>query len=311
MLCRNPFMVGATPAGCGGCKPCRINKNRLWSNRIMLEATQHEHNSFVTLTYSGELPGYGFTLFKRDYQLFLKNLRQLYPNPLRYYLCGEYGEENRRAHYHAILFGYPSCLQGQTVYKSSISHGQDCCLVCLGIFRAWGLGRIQVGTVTEDSASYVCAYVTKGLTRPHGRWLSTRHPEFSKMSLKPGIGAPAMPAAALALKTAAGYRYLQSTGDVPSSFLVGRSPKPLGLYLKRKLLDAIAPAGYVPPDPLLPKPYKPPTKYQKEMLALQAAARLHPKLSHLSQKETVIKTFRNRAESLEKRTSIYSSPRPA
>ena len=39
-------------------------------------------------------------------QLFFKRLRkQLSPNPLRFFQCGEYGEETFRPHHHVVLPG--------------------------------------------------------------------------------------------------------------------------------------------------------------------------------------------------------------
>ena len=103
---------------CGKCIGCRLDYSRDWANRMMLEASYHEQNYFITLTYddlhvpksyypcpeTGEaLPS--LTLSKRDVQLFLKRLRKLTGQQFRYYLCGEYGSTTHRPHYHLIVFG--------------------------------------------------------------------------------------------------------------------------------------------------------------------------------------------------------------
>ena len=103
---------------CGKCIGCRLDYTRDWANRMMLEASYHEQNYFITLTYddthvpksyyacpeTGEaLPS--LTLSKRDIQLFLKRLRKLTGQSFRYYLCGEYGSNTHRPHYHLIVFG--------------------------------------------------------------------------------------------------------------------------------------------------------------------------------------------------------------
>lgn len=147
MKCSVPFTQGVAEFGCGQCMPCRLNRRRLWTARLMLEARQHEHSVFVTLTYDKEhYPGDG-NLDVREAQLFLKRLRfELQPRKIRYYIVGEYGERRGRAHYHAILFGVSDA------DKELIS-------------RAWGKGLVHVGTVTPESASYVVSYVCKGATR--------------------------------------------------------------------------------------------------------------------------------------------------
>lgn len=73
MLCKNPYMKGVLAFGCGQCNPCRINRRRLWTHRIMLESLKHGDSSFVTLTYE-TLPSDG-SLVPKDLQNFMKYLR--------------------------------------------------------------------------------------------------------------------------------------------------------------------------------------------------------------------------------------------
>ncbi|QCQ84676.1 replication initiator protein [Blackfly microvirus SF02] len=48
------------PLPCGKCTGCRLERSRQWAVRLMHEAQQHKHNSFVTLTYKdSELPNTG------------------------------------------------------------------------------------------------------------------------------------------------------------------------------------------------------------------------------------------------------------
>ena len=43
-----------TPIPCGQCIGCRIDYSRMWADRCILEAKEHDNNAFVTLTYDPE-----------------------------------------------------------------------------------------------------------------------------------------------------------------------------------------------------------------------------------------------------------------
>lgn len=153
-------------------------------------------SSFVTLTYSPEnLPPNG-ELVKSDFQKFFKRLRRKWPEKgLRYYMCGEYGSENLRPHYHSIVFGTdfrpwePLNLSpwNKEPYYTSPS-----------LSERWGLGHVQVAPVTFESAAYVARYIMKkayGQASPQvartdlktGE-LQELEPEYTKMSRFPPIG---------------------------------------------------------------------------------------------------------------------------
>ena len=92
---------------CGQCVGCRLEYSRQWAMRCMHEASLWPENSYLTLTYGdGHLPVNG-SLRKADFQKFMKRLRKKNPGKrIRYYQCGEYGEELKRPHYHALLFNH-------------------------------------------------------------------------------------------------------------------------------------------------------------------------------------------------------------
>lgn len=71
----------------------------------MHESQSHDFSCFVTLTYDDEHMPYGGDLHYRHFQLFLKKLRKRLGRPVRYFMCGEYGDRLGRPHYHAILIG--------------------------------------------------------------------------------------------------------------------------------------------------------------------------------------------------------------
>lgn len=214
--------------GCGQCMPCRLNRRRIWTHRILLEALVHERSSFVTLTYSDDNLPEGGSLRPRDLQLFLKRLRKR--GSVRFFGVGEYGDQSFRPHYHVALFGYPVCSRGRTMHLN-----QRCCDVCAVLKADWQLGGIDSGDLTLDSAQYIAGYVTKKMTSVDDVRLSGRYPEFARMSLRPGVGAVAIPDVAAALSGEIGQREIANSGDVPSVLSHGRRRLPLGRYMREVL----------------------------------------------------------------------------
>lgn len=152
----------------------------------------HVSNSFVTLTYDDD--HHCDSLDYRDFQLFMRRLRKKF-GKVRFFMCGEYGEEFFRPHFHAILFG--------VYFDDRVVHSRSADIV---LYRSkvleslWPFGFSSVGDVTFDSAAYVARYCMKKVTgiraESHyercsaatGEIISVK-PEFARMSLKPGIGA--------------------------------------------------------------------------------------------------------------------------
>lgn len=181
---------------CGQCLGCRMRLSSEWTARCCHEAQMHEQNCFVTLTYDdSNLPPTG-SLVHRDFQLFLKRLRKRF-GPVRYYMCGEYGDTYRRPHYHACLFGWePSDRVLFTVRDDVRVYTSEQLSSC------WILGHSTVGDFVPETAAYVSRYVLKKIT---GRAASAHYatdvvdvtsgelaslqPEYNRSSLRPGIGA--------------------------------------------------------------------------------------------------------------------------
>lgn len=237
MLCRNPIGLENIYVPCGRCLPCRVQKRRLWATRMELESLAHEHTSMITLTYSDENLPAEKTLDPVHLRNWLKRIRKrVAPLPLRFFSCGEYGGISERPHYHAILFGYQSCLRGGAsglrVYRPS-----DCCSQCAVVSETWGYGLISCECVTPASFRYVAGYVTKKMMNKDDPRLRGRYPEFARMSLKPGIGVPAIPLIAKALED--GFRIYDKGEDVPSYLIVRGKKMPIGKYLQRELRLAI------------------------------------------------------------------------
>ncbi|QCS36162.1 replication initiator protein [Capybara microvirus Cap1_SP_143] len=186
---------------CGKCLGCRLAYSKQWTSRIMLELPYHDHSWFVTLTYDDEhLPineftdpvtsevGESTTLVKRHVQLFMKKLRNAYPdNHLMYFFAGEYGDRSRRPHYHAIIFDLP--LDDLVFYKTSPNG--DIYFNSPKLEKIWSHGFVVVANVTYASAAYTARYIMKKQNVSDENSIYARkniEPEFCLMSQKPSIG---------------------------------------------------------------------------------------------------------------------------
>lgn len=241
-MCRFPFVKDGTGHGCGQCVPCRINRRRTWAARMMWESKLSKVNSFATLTYSEEmLPGP--SLVPRDLQLWLKRLRYaIEPDRFRFFAVGEYGDISERPHFHVALFGFPPCVFGRSRFPKSGNGG--CCPFCDVIRDTWSFGHVVLGTLTFESANYIAQYVTKKMTKADDERLSGRHPEFSRMSMRQGIGAGYASALAGGMLQAG---FAERDVDVPESLRVGSRPVPLGRFMRQKLRSAVGRSEETPP----------------------------------------------------------------
>lgn len=187
---------------CGRCIGCRMERSRQWGMRCLHEAKMWPQNSFVTLTYGDEFMPPGGSLCVRDVQLFMKRLRKSRePERIRFFLGGEYGEENARPHYHALLFNcgfrdrvpFGKNKRGEILYTSRE-------LSDLWSVDGRPIGHCTIGEVTFDSAVYCAKYALKKVNGDaafehyqvfdESGEIFERVPEFAVMSRRPGIGAP-------------------------------------------------------------------------------------------------------------------------
>lgn len=169
-MCDSPYYVtihwqpDKVPVPCGRCPPCQKRRVSQWAFRLKQQERISCTAYFITLTYNTlhvPITSKGFmSLKKRDYQLFMKRLRKVHKNEkITYYACGEYGSNNYRPHYHAIIF---NCREDE-------------------IARAWQLGEVHIGKVTGASIAYTLKYINKGKIIPMHQ-NDDRIPEFSLMS---------------------------------------------------------------------------------------------------------------------------------
>jgi len=214
---------------CGQCIGCRLERSRQWAVRMVHEASCHEDNCFITLTYNDEHLPYQNTLVRSDLVKFIKRLKKNTKTAFRYYYCGEYGETTQRPHYHACLFGYkpddPSLFSTNGEHKLYESPT---------LTSNWGMGHATFGELTFDTAAYTARYVTKKITgdaaEEHYRVVDDdtgeifyRTPEFNGMSRggKTGLGG----IGSQWLK-----KYGKDTYDKDEVILQGRSMQPPKAY---------------------------------------------------------------------------------
>jgi len=142
---------------CGQCIGCRLERSRQWAVRLMHERSCHDLAVFLTLTYDqAHLPP-GGTLVPRHFNLFVKRLRKFHKHKIKYFHCGEYGDDLSRPHYHAIIFG----LDFADKKKHSISPQGDTLYTSETLTKLWGYGHCLIGQVSFKSARYVASYCVK------------------------------------------------------------------------------------------------------------------------------------------------------
>jgi len=181
-MCTKPLNLGDRVVKCGQCITCLIARSAEWAFRLEQEAKDASSGVFLTLTYDDTNAiwvdveeGTFTTLHKPDVQKFLKKVRkrqgplknkQDYKEKVRYFFCGEYGEEFGRAHYHAIIFN---------IKKDVIKK----------LPEIWGKGHIKIEDVTPKSIRYVTNY----MLLKDNKLEKGRNKPFTLMSKKPILGA--------------------------------------------------------------------------------------------------------------------------
>lgn len=165
---------------CGKCIECLKAKQRQWIYRLQREEAVNKTSLFCTLTYdeknvplllldyhgqvylhkSNDKPQHVryqdyiksklfsdciMDLWPEDLQKFIKRLRKCYPHSLKYFACGEYGDQFDRPHYHIALFTNGSanllkhCVEG-----------------------SWQLGMTDVEYLVDARVTYITKYMLKG-----------------------------------------------------------------------------------------------------------------------------------------------------
>ena len=187
----DPSLVGFE-LECRKCLPCRLNIAREKAIRAYHESQMHEKNIFLTLTYDKDhlkSP----VLQPLDFELFMKSLRISITRDIKdpellkklaipLMVTGEYGEKNKRPHWHALLFNYRPD-DAKPKYKTKLHHQ-----VWTSDFLTtlWGKGNVEFGTITLDSASYTARYAAKKLV--HGDDQSHEYHPVHRTSKRYALG---------------------------------------------------------------------------------------------------------------------------
>jgi len=171
---------------CRKCLPCRLNQGREKAVRAWHEYQTTERGIFLTLTYDDQNLE-SDRLIPEHFTTFMSRLRSWinYNEPgtkIDRMVTGEYGELNKRPHWHAIIFNWDPpdkkikqrTDRGDYLYTSEI------------INSLWEKGIHDFGEVTIDSASYIARYAAKKLV--HGKDQDHDYHPYHKTPSRRGMG---------------------------------------------------------------------------------------------------------------------------
>lgn len=231
------------PVPCGKCPDCLKRRLASWSFRLEVEALNWEVQHFVTLTYNTEYVPISdntfMTLNPSHLTNYFKRLRKRV-GQLKYYACGEYGTQNKRPHYHLIIFGN-SNMHHSDVINAWTDPDSQYPNPDKGSSKKWlnkPYGDVYFGKVEAASIRYTVQYYDKGdWYKAHQR--DDRVPEFSRMSQ--GIGRSFLTPAqikAFLLDPSKGYIYDKNGHKIA-----------IPAYYKKRLYDYLAPESVIAHHP--------------------------------------------------------------
>ena len=195
---------------CQHCWACRLNYSAEWATRLTYECQESENNYFITLTYDdnhlpiaetmelgehkwiniGEEEWAQGTLWPDHMNTFLNSLRKYFERKghtgIKYFYCGEYGENTHRPHYHIILMNAP--LDISKFYDTHIDERWKAHWKSKEIEHYWQHGMIDIAEAEWSSCAYVARYCMKKLHDKNDEEYCKegKLPEFVRMSK--GIG---------------------------------------------------------------------------------------------------------------------------
>ncbi len=159
---------------CGSCLGCRLDHALMWSIRIIHEAHLHMDNfgnCFVTLTYrdasecdqqqfrDNQYIPHDYSLQPSHVQKFIRRLRKSVDHKIRYFYCGEYGDENQRPHYHICLFNHS--FNDQVLLEDDEGFHT---YTSISLEKLWPYGFSTVQALNFETAAYTAKYSLKKIT---------------------------------------------------------------------------------------------------------------------------------------------------
>lgn len=181
MMCVNPVFVkkSGLHVKCGKCLACKERSQKEWAVRLAIELKSCQTAYFVTFTYNDDyIVKINNLLQTSDFQPFLKDLKNFLirgmPNyykgkkvPIRYlklenfkyFVVGEYGTKNLRAHWHGLFFNLPySPDELSHVFNFLWSYNKSDKKT---VPERETKGFLHFGTVTPASIDYCTNYLLK------------------------------------------------------------------------------------------------------------------------------------------------------
>lgn len=213
---------------CGQCMPCRINRGRKWSARIIMEwlycpldcyfltfTIDDEHQEPIWETREGKTRKVGTVRKKWFLQWINDACKDL--GLFRYYAIGEYGDLGGRAHYHLAVFPkHPAQVPA--------------------LRARWKKGFVSASPLNHARARYLANYTGKKLTKLTDQRLQPgQEPEFRSSSRRPPLGEEFCQVLIARYKSPKGAKLLAERGDIPRSFRVDGKIYPIGDWALRKI----------------------------------------------------------------------------
>ncbi len=162
-MCISPNkLADGTLVACRECRICRDNYINDWAGRLIAESKTAKYQYFALLTYGDDKLGEqgkikAAVLTYSDVQKYFKKLRKRV-GKFKYFVVGEYGNKNDRAHWHVVL------MTNKPLEKAYAGKNRDR-IKKDGVLRQqgdWDHGWSSFQDFVYTHARYCCKYLDKG-----------------------------------------------------------------------------------------------------------------------------------------------------